>query len=68
MGVIEFFILVFILVGLGFITILGIRKLFPEHPSYIEGIVWFVVILIILVTLASAMGLTGYDPRIPRLR
>lgn len=67
MGVIEFFILCVVLVALGYLTVLAAEKLAPNHPKIIDGIIWFVVVLVILVTLSNAMGLLHYDPQIPRV-
>ena len=47
---------------------LAIAALAPSHPGIIDKIIWFVVILVIVVLLANAIGLLGYDPQIPRLR
>lgn len=68
MGVIEFFVLVVIVVVLGWVAVWVLGKLAPGHPAIIDNIVWIVVVLIILVTLANAVGILGRDPQIPRLR
>jgi len=68
MGVIEFFILVLIVVFLGWVTVWALGYFMPSHPAIIDKIVWGVVIVFVLWTLASAFGLLGRDPQIPRLR
>ena len=68
MGVIEFFIFAVVVVILGWLAVFALGKLAPGHPAIIDTIIWCVVVLVIVVMLAQAMGLTGYDPRIPRLR
>lgn len=68
MGIIEFFIICIIIVILGWLANYALDHLAPGHPSIINNIIWFVVVIIILITLANAMGLMNYDPRIPRLK
>lgn len=68
MGIVEFFILAVVVVILGWLAVFTLGKLAPGHPAMIDNIIWFVVVLVILVVLLQAMGLTGYDPRIPRVR
>lgn len=68
MGVIEFFIACVVVVLLGWLAVFTIGKLAPGHPAQIDNIIWFVVVIVIVVMLANAMGLLGYDPKIPRLR
>jgi hypothetical protein len=67
MGVVEFFVFCVIVVLLGWLAVFALGNLAPGHPAIIDKIIWFVVVLIIVVVLAQAMGLTGHDPRIPRL-
>lgn len=67
MGIVEFFVFCVIVVLLGWLAVFALGNLAPGHPSIIDKIIWFVVVLIIIVVLAQAMGLTGHDPRIPRL-
>ena len=45
----------------------ALRELF-SHPAFIPVVIWAVVVIIIVVTLARALGLLGMDPQIPRLR
>jgi len=69
MGIIEFFVLVLIVVAAGALTLWAIKRFGSEPPpAIVINIVWFVVVLIIIVALARALGLTGADPQIPRLR
>lgn len=68
MGVVEFFIIVVLVVLLGWLAVYAIGTLAPGHPTQVDTIIWFVVVLIVLVTLANAMGILGRDPIIPRLR
>lgn len=68
MGVIEFLILIVVVVFLGWLAIFAMGKLAPGHPPYLDNVVWFVVVVVILVTLAQAMNLLSHDPQIPRVR
>jgi hypothetical protein len=68
LGVVEFFIIAVVVVLLGWLAIYAIGTLAPGHPAMIDNIIWFVVVLVIIVMLLQALGLTGYDPRIPRVR
>jgi len=68
MGIIEFFGIVIGCVVLAWIAVWVLGVLAPGHPATIDHIIWGVAVLIIVVTLARAMGLLGYDPQIPRLR
>jgi hypothetical protein len=67
-GVIEFFLIVIACVVLAWLAVWALGFLAPGHPAMIDHIIWGVAVLIIVVTLARAMGLLGYDPQIPRLR
>jgi len=68
LGIIEFFVVVIVVVVLGYLTIFALGKFAPGHPTMIDNIVWVAVVLLIVVLFASAIGLTGFDPQIPRLR
>ena len=68
MGIVEFFILCVVVVLIGWLAIFTLGKLAPGHPAMVDNIIWFVVVLIILVTLINAMGLVHYDPQIPKIR
>ncbi len=68
MGVIELFVYIVLVVVLGFLATWAIGKLAPNHPAIIDNIIWFVVVLLVFVVLATAFGLTGFDPAVPRLR
>jgi uncharacterized membrane protein YoaK (UPF0700 family) len=66
MGIVEFFLLVIVCVVLAWFAVLIAKKF--EAPVLVQQVIWGVAILVILVTLATALGLTHYDPQIPRLR
>lgn len=68
MGVIEFFVFCVVVVVMGWLAVFALGKLAPGHPGMIDNIIWFVVVIVILAMLASAMGLLGHDPQIPRVR
>jgi hypothetical protein len=68
MGIIEFFIIVFVCCVLAFLINWALAKFAPGTPAIVPMVVWGVAVLIILVTLARAMGLMGIDPQIPRIR
>jgi hypothetical protein len=40
----------------------------PGTPEIIKKSVWALAAVLVLVMLAHALGLWGYDPQIPRLR
>ena len=68
MGLIEFFIIVIVCCVLAWVACWALAKLAPTHPPFVDVVIWGVACLIILVTLAKALGLYGIDPQIPRLR
>lgn len=68
MGIIEFFIICIVLVVLGYLTTFAMDSLAPNHPSIVNKIIWFVIIIIILMILFNAMGLNRFDIQIPRVR
>ncbi len=68
MGVIELLIYIVLVVLIGYAAIWVLGKLAPGHPAIIDNIIWVVVVLLIVVVLMSALGLTGLDPKVPRLR
>ena len=68
MGIIEFFVIVCVVVVMAWLCVMGMGVLAPGHPATIDKIIWAVAILVIVVVLAKALGLTSYDPQIPRLR
>ena len=58
------YIVVVVLIGWVAVWVLG--QLAPGHPALIDNIIWVVVVLIVLIVLAQALGLT--DVAVPRLR
>lgn len=68
MGIVELFILIFLTVLAGALTVWGLAELAPNHPAFIDRIVWFIVVLVIVVAVAFALGLQNFDPRVPSLR
>ena len=62
--------LVFTLIVLAFasLAVWAIGAFLPNAPGYIVHLIWGIAVLIILYTLAQAMGLLGHDVPIPRLR
>ena len=68
MGIVEFFILCVVVVLIGAAAVWVMGQLSPQHPQIIDKIIWFVVVLIIVVILINALGLTHYDPQIPKIR
>ena len=68
MGLIEFAILAFVVVVIAWLCVWGMGVMAPGHPGTIDKIIWAVAILVIVMVLARALGLTSYDPQIPRLR
>ena len=68
MGLISFLLLVVVVVVLTWLAVWAIGYFAPGHPAVVDHILWGVAIVIILVYFAQAIGLWGYDPKIPRLR
>lgn len=73
MGVVEFFVLVFVVVLFAAVAIWGTNSLVPKltgaaPPAIVAYLIWAVAILIIIVAILRATGLIGTDPQIPRLR
>lgn len=68
MGIFEFFIIVFVCCAAAWLLTWALAKYFPNTPAVVPAIVWGVAIVIIVATLARALGLLGINPQIPRLR
>jgi NhaP-type Na+/H+ and K+/H+ antiporter len=66
MGVIEFFVLIIVTCAIAAFAAWLVKKL--EAPAFFVTVIWVVAAIIIVFALATALGLTGYDPKIPRLR
>lgn len=67
MGFVEFLIMAGITVGIAYVAILVLGLLAPGHPALVDQLIWGVAILIIVMALLKATGLTSHDPVIPRL-
>jgi hypothetical protein len=65
MGFGEFLIICIIVVALAALAVWILGQM--GAPPLIVKIVWFVAALIIIVTLARAVGLLGHDVMIPRI-
>lgn len=68
MGLIEFFIIVVVCCFLAWAACWLVSRFAPGAPPFVPMVIWAVAIIIIVVTLAKALGLYGIDPQIPRLR
>lgn len=69
MGIIEFLVICVVLVLLAAFAIWVIGYFSPSPvPAIIPKLIWGLVILIIIVLLAQAVGLFGHDIQIPRIR
>lgn len=68
MGIVELFIYLVLVVLIGYLAVWILGQWAPGHPSIIDKTIWIVVVLIVMVVVFQALGLTGYDPRVPRLR
>lgn len=66
MGLIELLITIVIIVAIGWLAIWVLAQLTPGHPAIIDNIIWVVVVLIVVLVLVRAFGIT--DPLVPRLR
>jgi hypothetical protein len=68
MGLFEFLWIAVIVVLAVAAVIWVIGYLAPTHPSIIDRGLWVLAVVIILWSLARALGLFGHDPQIPRIR
>jgi len=68
MGVLELFGFILFVVLLGALVTWIMGKLAPNRPTFADGAIWVVVVLLIAIALATAFGFIGYDPRVPRFR
>jgi hypothetical protein len=68
MGIIEFFVVVAVCCVLAWAVCWVLGRFAPGTPPFVPVVIWAVAVLIIVVTLAKALGLYGIDPQIPRLR
>ena len=68
MGLVEFFILVFVCCLLAWGLCWLLAHFAPGTPPFVPFVVWAVACIIIVVALLRALGLYGIDPQIPRLR
>lgn len=66
MGLLQFGVFAIVVLCLAYLLIWVAGKLAPGHPVLIDNIIWVLAVLIILVTLARAVGFS--DVPIPRLR
>lgn len=66
MGIAQLFILIVFVALIGYAAVWALGKLAPSHPPIIDGVIWVVTVLLILVLVASALGLV--DPKVPQLR
>jgi len=67
MGLIEFFVLVVLCCILAAVACWALKKFASDTPSFVYAVIWGVACLIIIVALVHALGLVGYDPKIPRV-
>lgn len=68
MGFGAFLVFAFIVLAIAWLAVWCIGQFLPGSPALIVTLIWGIAVLIILVTLAQAMGLMGHDVMIPRLR
>lgn len=65
MSVLTLLIYIVVIVLLGYLAVWVLGKLAPGHPAFIDNVIWVVVVLIVVLELVTAFGLTG--PTVPRL-
>ncbi len=63
---IALLIYIVLVVCIGYLAVWVLGKLAPGHPALIDNIIWVLVVLIIVIVLANALGLS--DVAVPRLR
>jgi uncharacterized membrane protein YeaQ/YmgE (transglycosylase-associated protein family) len=66
MGLIELLLYIVVVALIGWLAIWVLGQLAPGHPGIIDNIIWVVVVLLIVLVLVRAFGIT--DPSVPRLR
>jgi hypothetical protein len=64
---IALFVYIVIVVVLGYVAVWVMGQIAPGHPAVIDRIIWVVVVLIVVLVVANAVGLTG-GPMVPRFR
>jgi hypothetical protein len=67
MSLLALLLYIIIVVVLGYLAIWILGTLAPGHPPIIDAIIWILVVLIVIVVLAQAVGL-GSGPMVPRIR
>jgi len=71
MSLFHFFLIMFVCCAAAWGLCQLLSKFFsgpPGVPSFVYYLIWAVAIIIIVVTLAKALGLSDIDPQIPKLR
>lgn len=68
MGLIALLVFVVVVVLVGWFAIWGLGHLAPGHPAIIDNIIWVLVVLIIVLKVAQAVGLLHGDIAIPQIR
>jgi len=68
MSVISLFIYIVLVALLGYLAVWALGKLAPSHPAIIDGIIWVITVLVIVVVVAQAFGLLESGPMVPKLR
>jgi hypothetical protein len=68
MGLFEFLLFAVVVVLAVAATVWIINYMSPDHPKVIDKGFWALAVVMILWALASAIGLFGHDPQIPRIR
>jgi hypothetical protein len=66
MGLLEFGIFAILVLAIAALIVWVAGKLAPGHPALIDNVVWVLAVVIIVVMLAKALGLS--DVPIPRIR
>jgi hypothetical protein len=57
---------VVLVVLIGYLAVWILGHLAPGHPPFIDNIIWVIVVVVVVITLANAFGLA--DTPVPRLR
>ena len=68
MGIVELFIYIVIVVLIGYGAVWVLGKLAPGHPAIVDNIIWVVVVICVVIIMLQALGLTGFDPKVPHVR
>lgn len=66
MGFVELLVFIGFVLGFAWIAVWIFGYFLSGHPVIVDKLIWGVAIVIIVMKLAAALGLSGVDPQIPQ--